>query len=305
MKNNYSSPKANTFKEVRLGVVNAATDNSVKEINIIPTIHTVDFNRDYFFTDLDAFGVDENNRPSEDDDSTVKRYSKLMKNGEWYWELSPIYVGLNSLKIFNGEHRRKAFNNVRDCIKPLIHVRFVDDSEHAKEKREALNAGKHWNSDDYVEALVSAGNSDFIFLKKFCLDEDHPQLHSVKGKPYYNKGAIVLGSTYKSFKEAYQNGEWNISHNDISTAEKKYFELVRIKKSLRYEDAGQDCWIYIGEAWNIISKDNNYVDRIKRLPMGIESFYLALNFVDNTNSNKTTVWVNRFIEAIEYAERHQ
>ena len=273
-------------------------------IDYIPSIKDVDFNRDYFFTNLDAFGVDKNNRPSEDEDIIVRKYAKAMKSGKWFWELSPIYVGINSMTIFNGEHRRKAFDLIKDEVHPIVHVRFVNDTEQAKEKREALNAGKHWNSDDYVEALVSAGNSDFVFLKKFCLDEDHPQLHSRNGKPYYNKGAIVLGATYKGFKDAYQSGEWNIAHSDIATAEKRYMEMVRIKKALGYDDAGQDCWIYFGEAWYQFSKNSSYMDRVKRLPEGIESFYSSLKYVDNTNSNKTREWVGRFVEALEKAERH-
>lgn len=274
-------------------------------IDYIPSIKDVDYNRDYLFSNLDAFGVDSNNRPSENDDIIVKKYAKAMKAGKWFFELSPIYVGLNSMTIFNGEHRRKAFDLVKDDIHSMVHVRFVDDTTKEKEKREALNAGKHWNSDDYVEALVSAGNSSFTFLKKFCLDTDHPQLHSNNGKPYYNKGAIVLGATYKSFKEAYQSGEWNIPMDDISTAEKRYGEMVRIKKALGYDDAGQDCWIYFGEAWYQFSKNAGYMDRVKRLPDGIESFYSALKYIDNTNSNKTKEWFGRFVEALEKAERHQ
>ena len=273
-------------------------------IDYIPSIEEVDYDRDYLFTSLDSFGVDPNNRPSADDDITVKRYAKAMKNGKWFFELSPIYVGIVSRTIFNGENRRKAINLIKDEVHPIIHIRFVDDTEKAKEKREALNAGRHWNSDDYVEALISSGNKDFKYLKDFCLDEDHPQLHSRNGKPYYNKGAIVLGATYKEFKDAYQNGEWDISHNDIATAEKRYGEMVRIKKALGYDEAGQDCWIYFGEGWYKFSKNKGYMDRIKMLPDGIETFYTSLKYVDNTNSNKTNEWYGRFVEALEKAERH-
>lgn len=274
------------------------------QVDVIPSIEEVDFNRDYLFTNLDAFKVDDHNRKSDNDDITVRKYAKAMKSGKWFWELSPIYVGINSMTIFNGEHRRKAFDLIKDEVHPIVHIRFVDDTEQAKEKREALNAGKHWNSDDYVEALVSAGNKDFIFLKNFCLDEDHPQLHSRNGKPFYNKGAIVLGTTYKEFKDAYQSGEWGIKHKDIATAEKRYGEMVRIKKALGYDDAGQDCWISIGEAWYTFSKNTGFIDRVKRLPDGIESFYNALKYIDNTNSSKPREWLDRFVEALENAERH-
>lgn len=274
------------------------------QIDIIPSINEVDYNRDYLFTNLDCFGVDSKNRSSDESDIIVKKYAKAMKNGKWFWELSPIYVGINSKTIFNGEHRRKAFNLIKDEVHPVVHIRFVDDSEQAKEKREALNAGKHWNSDDYVEALVNDGNKDFVFLKNFCLDEDHPQLHSRNGKPHYTKGAIVLGTTYAEFKEAYQSGEWNVSHTDIAAAEKRYGELVRIKKALGYNEAGADCWIPIGEAWYQFSGNKGYMDRVKRLSDGIESFYSALKYIDNTNSNKNKEWLGRFVEALEKAERH-
>ena len=271
--------------------------------NFIPTINNVDFHSDYAFTSLDFFQVDAGNRPSEDSDSTVKKYAKKMLNGEWFPELSPIYVGIRSKKIFNGEHRRKAYNIAKaKGYNGVMYVRFFDDNGNLEKKREALNGGKHWNVDDYVEAMISAGDADFAFLKKFALNSDHPQLHSAKGKPYYNKAAIVVGSTYKDFKDGYLSGSWNISRDSISKAEKTYAEMVRIKKILKYDDAGQDCWIYFGEAWNRIIKDKNYNARIKALPNGIEDFYDALRFIDNTNSNKTNIWFERFIKAIEKAE---
>ena len=276
-------------------------------VDVIPTIDTVDFHKDYFFTNLDAFGVDPGNRPSEDDEVTVKKYSKKMQKGEWFFELSPIYVGIKSLNIFNGEHRRKAINLAREKgLKPIISVRFFDDTDKKSldKKRDALNSGRHWNSDDYVKALIAAGDENFMFLDKFCRDEDHPQLHTKKGLPCYNKGAIVLGSTYRGFKEGYLSGSWDVKPEDFATAEKRYAEMVRIKKVLCYDEAGQDCWIYIGEAWYQFSTSNDYMDRVKRLPKGIESFYDALRYVDNTNCNKTKVWFGRFVEALEKAERH-
>lgn len=281
--------------------------NKLVEINYIPTVEDVDYHKDYFFSNLDSFGVDPNNRPSSIDDVTVKKYAKAMINGRWYFDYSPIYVGIKTKNIFNGEHRRKAIDIARSKgLNPRICVRFVDDTDDDKlqEIRDALNSGRHWNSDDYVEAAIAAGNRDFIYLKNFCLNEDHPQLHSAKGKPYYNKGAIVLGSTYKEFKDAYLTGEWNIPLKDIETAEKRYGEMIRIKKSLRYDDAGQDCWIYIGMAWYTFTCNEGYMKRIKRLNEGMEDFYKALKYVDNTNSNKSQEWLGRFVEALEKAERH-
>jgi hypothetical protein len=276
-------------------------------VDVIPTIDTVDYHKDYFFTNLDAFGVDPGNRPSEESDVTVKKYAKLMQKGEWFFDLSPIYVGIKSHNIFNGEHRRKAINLAMEKgLKPRICVRFFDDTDDKSldKKRDALNSGRHWNSDDFVKALISEGDKNFIFLDKFCKDEDHPQLHTKKGLPCYNKGAIVLGSTYRGFKEAYLGGSWDVTPDDLATAEKRYGEMVRIKKAIGYDDAGQDCWIYIGEAWYQFSTSKNYMDRVKSLPKGIETFYDALRFVDNTNSNKTRVWFGRFVEALEKAERH-
>ena len=274
-------------------------------IDVIPSIENVDFHRDYAFTNLDCFGVDSSNRPSDESDVTVKRYAKMMMNGEWFFELSPIYVGIHSKNIFNGEHRRKAINLAKEKgCSPIIYVRFFDDSINQQGKREALNGGRHWNSDDYVEAAISAGNKDFMFLKEFCLNEDHPQLHSSKGKPYYNQGAIVLGSTYKEFKDAYLSGEWHISLSDINTAERRYSEMIRIKKALGYDDAGQDCWIYIGMAWYKFTTNKDYMCRVRRLSDGLETFYDALHYVSNTNSNRSDEWFGRFVEALEKAERH-
>lgn len=277
------------------------------QLDYIPTIKDVDYHKDYFFTNLDFFGVDNGNRPSEYDDVTVKNYTKKMISGKWFFDYSPIYVGIKSKNIFNGEHRRKAINAaIEKGYKPTICVRFVNDTDDTKlnDLRNALNGGRHWNSDDYVEAAISAGNKQFSYLKEFCLNEDHPQLHSKNGKPYYNKGAIVLGTSYKDFKEAYTSGEWNIPLKDIETAEKRYMEIVRIKKALGYDDAGQDCWIYIGMAWYQFSTNKGYMERVKRLNEGIEDFYSALKYVDNTNSNKTQEWFGRFVEALEKAERH-
>lgn len=276
------------------------------QLDVIPSITEVDYLRDYLFTTLDEFGVDDENRPSSTDDPTVKKYAKLMLKGQWYFELSPIYVGIKSKKIFNGEHRRKAIDKAKEKgLRPIIHVRFVDDTVDAEGKREALNAGKHWNSDDYVEALISSGNKDFEELKKFALDEDHPQLHSSRGKPYYNKAAIPFGSTYNDFKEGYLTGNWNITRTDIRRSEQTYSEMVRIKKAIGNEDTGHDFWIYFGEAWREF-RNSPYYERVKRLPNGIESFYDALHFLSpkSLNGNKTKEWKDRYIEALEKAERH-
>lgn len=279
-----------------------STAASAQEYNIIPTIENVDYHREYPFTTLDYFGVDSENRPSEDGDTTVKKYAKMMSQGDWFPELSTIYVGIHSKNIFNGEHRRKAYNLAKEKgYNPIIWVKFFDDSENLKGKREALNGGKHWNSDDYVEALINI-NKDFAFLKEFALNEDHPQLHSTKGKPYYNKAAIVFGCSYKDFKNGYLTGQSPFTCKGIARAERTYAELIRIKKRLKYDDAGQDCWIYIGEAWQKFINNEGLMDRIKRLPEGIENFYDALQYIDNTNSNKTNEWYERFINALEKAE---
>ena len=274
------------------------------QLDVIPSIEEVDYCRDYLFTNLDWFGVDPKNRPSEEDDATVKKYAKLMIKGQWYFELSPIYVGITSKTIFNGEHRRKAINMaISKGIKPIIHVRFVDDTTDVDGKREALNAGKHWNSDDHVKALISAGNEDFIELEKFALDEDHVQLHSVKGKPYYNRAAIAFGSSYKDFKEGYLTGSWNITRSDIRRSEQTYSEMIRIKKAI-LDDAGHDFWNVFGEAWKKFITNPAYSDRVKRLPNGIESFYDALHFTGSLNSYKVEDWFGKYVEALEKAERH-
>lgn len=284
---------------------NRSTVSYPTEINVIPTIETVDYNRDYLFTNLDFFKVSEENRPSEETDATVKKYYKMMADGEWFYELSPIFVGITSMKIENGEHRRKAINLLREKkgIEPIVHIRFFDDTVDLKEKREALNGGRHWNADDFVEALIQSDHKSFKYLKDFCIDEDHPQLHSVKGKPYYNKGAIVLGLTYQEFKKAYQTGEWDIPYTVSATAEKRYAELVRIKKALRMDEASQDCWIPIAESWFKISTNTALMNRIKDLPDGIEDFYKELTITDNTNTSKQNVWYERMITALENAER--
>ena len=281
-------------------------DNSAlatAQVDYIPTIEEVDFHKDYPFTTLDFFGVDSGNRPSADTDTTVKKYAKQMIQGEWFPDLSLIYVGINSLNIFNGEHRRKAINLAKEKgYEGIIWVRFFDDRDNLDGKREALNGGKHWNCDDYVESLIH-DNRDFAFLKEFAVNEDHPQLHSVKGKPYYNKAAIVLGATYKEFKEGYLSGQSPFTNKGIARAEQTYSEMIRIKKALKYDEAGQDCWINIGEAWQKIINNKGLWERIKRLPEGVEDFYDALKYVDNTNSNKTTEWYERFIAALERIEK--
>lgn len=274
------------------------------EVDVIPTVDNVDYHRDYFFTNLDVFGVSKDNRDSDIDDTTVKKYYKMMMDGEWFFELSPIYVGISTLEITNGEHRRKAINkySLKTGERPVVYVRFFDDTEQVKEKIKALNSGKHWNCDDYCNTEANNGNKAFKFLRDFCLDEDHPQLH--KGdKPNWNKGAVVLGITYTNFKTAYQTGEWDLSYEDTSTSEKRYAEIVRIKKAFRLDEASQDCWIPIAESWCDISKDKDLMDRINRLPDGIETFYRELTIAENTNSSKRSVWYDRMITALENAER--
>ena len=282
-------------------------DNSAlatAQVDVIPTIDTVDFHREYPFTTLDFFPVDEGNRPSDESDSTVKSYAKQMINGQWFEDCSTIYVSIHTKKILNGENRRKAYNLAKEKgYNPIIWVKFIDDSEKPKEKREALNGGRHWNCDDCCNSLVSEGNKDYIFLKKFAINEDHPQLHSSKGKPNWNKAAIVLGVTYREFKDGYKKRISNFTREGIARAERTYSEMVRIKKALKYDGAGQDCWISFGEAWQMIINNKVMWNRIKSLPEGIEDFYDALKYVDNTNSNKPLEWYERFVYAIEKAEK--
>ena len=279
-------------------------DNSAlataQEINVIPTIDTVDFHREYPFTTLDYFPVDESNRTSE----AYKSYAKKMVKGEWFEDCSTIQVSIHTKKILNGENRRKAYNLAKEKgYNPIIWVKFIDDSEKPKEKREALNSGKHWNCDDKCNSLVSEGNEDYIFLKNFATNEDHPQLHSAKGKPNWNKAAIVLGVSYSDFKDGCNNRVSHFTREGIRRAEQTYSEMVRIKKALKYDSAGQDCWGAFGEAWLKIVNNNVMWSRIKNLPEGIEDFYDALKYVDNTNSNKPLEWYERFVFAIEKAER--
>ena len=276
-----------------------------QRMDYIPTIQDVDYNRDYLFTTLDFFGVDKANRPSETDDATVKKYAKSMVAGEWYFELSPIYVGITQQTIFNGEHRRKAIDLAKaKGLNPVIHVRFVDDRKDADSKREALNSGKHWNADDHIEALISAGNKDFAELKKFAVDEDHPQLHSVKGKPFYNRAAIAFGSTFSDFKKGYETGDWNITRSDIRRSEQTYNEMVRIKKAFGLNDAGHDFWINLGQAWKKFYSDEALYSRVKKLPNGIESFYEALSGLGTMNSYKTEEWLDKYKEALGIAENN-
>ena len=228
----------------------------------------------------------------------------MMLRGEWFEDCSTIYVSIHTKKILNGEHRRKAYNIAkRKGYNKPIWVKFIDDSECPTEKREALNSGKHWNCDDCCNSLVSEGNKDYIYLKNFAINDDHPQLHSSKGKPNWNKAAIVFGVTYKEFKDGYKKRISNFTNDGIGRAERTYQEMIRIKKALKYDEAGQDCWINFGEAWQMIVNNNVMWNRIKSLPEGIEDFYNALKYVDNTNSNKTSEWYKRFVFAIEKAEK--
>lgn len=277
-------------------------------INTVPSIEEVDYLRDYLFTgdQLEQFKVDPNNRPSEIDDATVKKYSKIMLNGDWFFELAPIYVGIKSMTIFNGEHRRKAIvrSMEKDSkFKPVVHVRFVDDSVRASDKRDALNAGKHWNSDDYVEAQISGGNGLFALLKEFALDEDHPHLHSKRGKPFYNKSAICFGSTYSEFKDGYETGDWKVNKKFVDRREQTYGEMARIRKAVFPEPISHDFWLNFGDAWKTFRYNEAVSSRILRLPEGIESFFDALGRLGPLNSYKVGDWTKRFSDALYEAEK--
>lgn len=279
----------------------------IDSINTVPSINEVDFFRDYLFTgdNLEQFKVDPENRPSDIDDATVKKYSKLMLAGSWFFELSPIYVGITSMTIFNGEHRRKAVVRSMEKDKdfnPVVHIRFVDDRDKAREKREALNSGKHWNCDDYIEAMVSAGDPDFIALKEFALSEDHPHLHSKNGKPFYNKAAICFGTTYSAFKKAYETGVLELDKKYIARSERTYSEMSRIRRLVFGNDVSHDFWLNFGDAWKKFRFDEAVSRRIQNLPDGIDTFFDVLGKMGPLNSYKLPAWTKRFSDALYEAE---
>ena len=303
-------------KNVKL-VSNQVGDQHQEGVNIIPTPETVDFHRDYAFTDLSFFKNDAFNRDSTTNDGTVKRYKKMMLNGEWVFEISPIWVGINTHTIANGFHRKLAYDEARaEGLDEVMYVRFFDDSKPEKRANliKAFNSAKAWRVDAWCESRVAQGDPNFSFLKRFALDEDHPQLHGKSNNPYWNKAAIVLGLGYSGFKAAYETGAWNLEHDTVKNAEKTYEEMVRIKRSLRLDLTSQDEWITWGEAWIELKNDKNFQRDIKNLPNGIEDFYDALKFVDNTcvefdpktgkKIQKKKVWKCRFKEALAKAERH-
>ena len=279
----------------------------MEKINFIPSINNVDFHKDYPFDNLDCFGVDKGNRNSS---GNVKDYFKKMKDGKWFFELPLVEVGIKSLNILNGEHRRKAYNMYVEKTgnKPIVWVRFVDDSGDIKALREALNGGKHWNAEDYISAHINEGHPDFIALYDFAMDKDHGRLHGEKkekNKPYYAFAAIALGSTRTEFKKGYLTGNWSISRSDYRRAEQTYSEMVRIKKCVGLGDAGHDFWLNIGEAWQTFYRDKATWDRVKALNNGIEDFYDALMCLGTMNTYHKDDWYERYIKALELAESKQ
>lgn len=265
----------------------------------------VDYDRDYWF-DTDtvlSFKESKDNRPSKDDEDAVKAYAKLMRAGKWVFSLSPIYVGVSTKAILNGEHRRKAIRLAlaKGAIIPAVKIKFVDDKDERTRKQvvNILNSGKALRCADCCEREVKEGNKDFIELKKFCLNTDHPRLHT-KGINW-NLGGVLVCGNYKAFKAGYQNGDWEVSKKQWDRAEQTYNEVYRIRKALRLEDAGQDCWQYICEAWHRIINDRECWQEIQKLPNGIEDFYEELKSCDNTNSNKPQEWYNRLVGCINNA----
>lgn len=272
----------------------------MREYNVIPNLSTVDYDKIYHFSSLDQFKKSDLNR--ESNVAKIKEYAKLMKEGKWMFELSPIYVGIGSMEILNGETRRNAINLAKSKGVEIndISVIFVDDFPESRKKDvvEALNATKHWQIDDYISCWITQNVTSFKYLKDFCTDEDHPKLHS-KNRANYGKGALLFGQTYQGFKKTYKNGNFTISEKDKKLAESRYEQIVRIIKALAF-DASDDYWIPIAEAWYKVSSNKNNIERIKNLPDGFETFYNGLyEKYALKGSNNTDEWVRRFIEVIQ------
>lgn len=275
--------------------------------NFIPTINTVDYDHIYHYDNLDYFGVSELNRNSNSE--KVKEYGKKMLKGDWLFEISFIYVGISSLEILNGEHRRKAIDYAKSKGAEIndIRVIFVDDTQecHKTQIMDALNSNKHWQIDDYISSWINQGIESYQYLKDFCFDEDHSKLHS-KNRANYGKGALLFGQTYNKFKETYHTKDFYITEKDKKLAESRYEQIVRIIKALCF-DSSDDYWIPIAESWFKISGDKQLMNTIKELPEGFETFYDKLYQrykLQGTNSRKK--WYNRFIETIQicYNEKY-
>lgn len=273
--------------------------NNIIIKNQIPTRETVNFNTIYHFDSIDYFNNSIDNRDSTA--SRIELYAKKMLNGEWMFELSPIFVGITRMEIMNGQTRVNAIKKALEMGATIddISVIFVDDSDPYKRDKQvdALNFAKSWDINDYISKWIKKGKKSFITLHNLCMDEDHPKLHKVN-EACYAKAAYLLGQSYNGFKNTYQEGDWEISQEDLDRFEERYYQVVRIIKALEF-DTSKDYWKEIAQAWYKVSNNQSAMEAISKLNNGFETFYKRLNQHYKLKGTETLkVWVKRFYACI-------
>ena len=290
-------------------------DNSAlataQEINVIPTIDTVDYNKIYLFTDLSVFGYHPNNRSIKPE--LVKKYKKSMLNGASEALIGVMIVDIKTLQIYDAQHRGKAYTEAQQegYSKPfrVMFIEAPDDVDEQIKLINQLNDGCHWNIKDNIHSHMD-GDNDLRKLYEFCINHEWLYKETKRGKnkgkrePFMRRGAAIVTGNPRFYKTSLKNGTFKCDKIEWDEAEDVYSEVMEILKALRLNNQTDIPALEgIINGWYAVRNSKKCYRQIEKLPNGLNNVYeyMSPEKMDTRHTTSPSIWEDRFKSAVENA----
>ena len=239
-------------------------------------------------------------------ESHVKKFYRLMKNGEFKPEMGLIVVDMRTGVIIDGQHRVEAFIKAQKDFgyDGVLWVRFVDAPSKIEELQNYIRqfqVSRKWSLEDYISANIY-GKNDLEKLKDFCLT--HPYLN--KGEDiadvFWRKGAAIIAKTDSSeYKNRLKQRNVRFTQEEWADADRFYNEVATLMDAIgkSWTDGGFE---YIVNAWKKVRYDMALLEKICSLPGKYETFFAFLRASKSTPSGQAEgIWYDYFVSIINKA----
>lgn len=276
------------------------------EINVIPTIENVDYDRIYKFNVNPNFGLFNANRDLNK--SHVKKVKRGILEGKYKAKyIAPIRVDIRTMKISDGQHRDKAFKEAWEMgSTEIMRVIFEDLPEDEREKLDVVaeinSTQSNWGQSAYEKRMIVEGNESMIDLEDFGKSHALCQKRNKKGEVtgFYSRYvyAIVLG---RNVSKEIREGKLKVKDSDIDFAEQIHYELERLIKALGYE---MNSWFEsFANAWYAVRKDRVYCEEIEKIGFDVIVDNIKSKFDGWQVGTSRIEWEQRFRTAIYEIKR--
>lgn len=262
--------------------------------------------------DCEKFNLFPFNRKLRED--LIKKYEKLFLEGKDMGfiviEKQTEYI-IIKMGILDGQHRIEAWKRAKaknPDVKPLVIIYDTLDlhtDDERKERIQELNKGVHWNMNDFISSNIS-GDNELSRLEEFCLSHSRLYRETKTGKnkgkktALFRRGAAIVTGDPKYYRNALR-GNFRASEDQWSEAEEVYNEiesfLVPMKLSNQTDIPALEGII---NGWQDIRNDRRYVNKISKLPNGVEDLYAYAGEMDLRHTTSKEEWANRFGSLIDY-----